>query len=188
MRDFIQKRLHDNVGVVLFGDFAFTASPVTYEKEAIVQMVDYLQVGMAGENTAIGEGILMAVRALSFSKAKSKVIVLLTDGMQNSGSISPKDALKVALEKGIKIYTIGIGKKGEYETPLLKQIADQSGGKFFEASHIEALRSVYNAINQLERSAIDSDQIYAKVLWYPYFLLGALLLLIFSVIRQKGAV
>ena len=86
-QDFVMKRVEDNVGVVLFGDFAFIASPVTYEKEIVSEMIGYLSHGMAGQNTAIGEGITMGLRALQNSKAKSKIIILLTDGEHNSGRI-----------------------------------------------------------------------------------------------------
>ena len=101
VKDFIAKRLNDNVGIVLFGDYAFIASPVTYEKEVVSTMVSYLQTGMAGDNTAIGEGIEQSVRALSFSKAKTKIIVLLSDGEHNSGRISPSAAVKLALDRGL---------------------------------------------------------------------------------------
>jgi len=121
VRDFIAKRLNDNVGIVLFGDFAFIASPVTYEKEIVSEMVSYLQTGMAGDNTAIGEGIEQSIRALMYSKAKSKVIILLSDGEHNSGRISPKDAVKIAQDQGVKIYTIAVG--DDFDPAVLQEIA-----------------------------------------------------------------
>ncbi len=153
---FVLKRINDNVGVVLFGDFAFIASPVTYEKEMVAQMIDYLGYGMAGQNTAIGEGIVMALRALEHSKAKSKLIVLLSDGEHNSGRIAPKEAVAMALERHIKIDTIGIGDANNYDKAMLEHIATQSGGTFFEAPDKEALRNVYEQIDVLERSSIKS--------------------------------
>ncbi|MDD5716519.1 MAG: VWA domain-containing protein [Sulfuricurvum sp.] len=156
--DFVMKRIEDNVGVVLFGDFAFIASPVTYEKEIIAEMIGYLSHGMAGQNTAIGEGIAMSVRALRDSKAKSKVVILLTDGEHNSGSISPKEAIAMVQKGDIKLYTIGIGKPGEFDNALLEHLATQGGGKFFAATNQKELQSVYDEIDTLERSSIKSEQ------------------------------
>ena len=176
---FVMKRVEDNVGVVLFGDFAFIASPVTYEKEIVSEMIGYLSHGMAGQNTAIGEGITMGLRALQNSKAKSKIIILLTDGEHNSGRISPKDATALAKELGVKIYTIGIGKKGEFDKTLLEKIADDSNGRFFAAYNKEELQKTYDAINSLEQSNIKSREYKVKDYYYQWPLAGALLLLFF---------
>jgi Ca-activated chloride channel family protein len=178
-QDFVMKRVEDNVGVVLFGDFAFIASPVTYEKEIVSEMIGYLSHGMAGQNTAIGEGITMGLRALQNSKAKSKIIILLTDGEHNSGRISPKDATALAKELGVKIYTIGIGKKGEFDKMLLEKIADESDGRFFAAYNKEELQKTYDAINSLEQSNIKSREYKVKDYYYQWPLAGALLLLFF---------
>ena len=178
-QDFVMKRIEDNVGVVLFGDFAFIASPVTYEKEIVSEMIGYLSHGMAGQNTAIGEGITMGLRALQNSKAKSKIIILLTDGEHNSGRISPKDATALAKELGVKIYTIGIGKKGEFGKTLLEKIADESDGRFFAAYNKEELQKTYDAINSLEQSNIKSREYKVKDYYYQWPLAGALLLLFF---------
>lgn len=156
--DFVMKRIEDNVGVVLFGDFAFIASPVTYEKEIIAEMIGYLSHGMAGQNTAIGEGIAASVRALRDSKAKSKVIILLTDGEHNSGTISPKEAVVMVQKNKIKLYTIGIGKKGEFDNALLAQLARDGGGQFFTASNVQELQEVYDEIDTMERSSIKSEK------------------------------
>jgi len=176
VRQFISKRLNDNVGVVLFGDYAFIASPVTYEKEIVSQMVSYLQTGMAGDNTAIGEGIEQAIRALSFSKAKTKVIILLSDGEHNSGRISPKDAVVLAQERGIKIYTVAVG--DDFNPALLKEIASKTGGKSYAAKNEEELSEVYNDINKMESSQIKSQQFLKKEYFYQY----ALLLAFFSLV------
>jgi len=172
--DFVMKRIEDNVGVVLFGDFAFIASPVTYEKEIIAEMIGYLSHGMAGQNTAIGEGIAASVRALRESKAKNKVIVLLTDGEHNSGSISPKEAVKMVQHNNIKLYTIGIGKKGEFDNALLSQLARDGGGKFFTASNEKELQEVYDEIDTMERSSIKSEKHTFKEHYYWVLLTIAL--------------
>lgn len=185
VRDFIAKRLNDNVGIVLFGDYAFIASPVTYEKEIVSEMVSYLQTGMAGDNTAIGEGIEQSIRALMYSKAKSKVIILLSDGEHNSGRISPKDAVKIAQEKGIKIYTIAVG--DDFNPAVLQEIAAQTGGKSFSALNEEELQGVYDEINTMESSQIKSQQLLKKEYFYQYVLVFAFFLLSFYILRRfKG--
>ncbi len=186
-QDFVMKRVEDNVGVVLFGDFAFIASPVTYEKEIVSEMIGYLSHGMAGQNTAIGEGITMGLRALQNSKAKSKIIILLTDGEHNSGRISPKDATALAKEHGVKVYTIGIGKKGEFDKTLLEKIADESDGHFFAAYNKDELQKVYDEINSLEQSNIKSREYQVKDYYFQWPLAGALLLLFFLLWQRSRA-
>ncbi|MGZ8546521.1 MAG: vWA domain-containing protein, partial [Sulfuricurvum sp.] len=187
-RDIVKKRLEDNVGVVLFGDFAFIASPVTYEKEIIVKMIGYLSHGMAGQNTAIGEGIAMGVRALRDSKAKSKVIILLTDGEHNSGAVSPKEAVAMVQKNNIKLYTIGIGKKGEFDNALLAQLATDGGGQFFAASDEKELQEVYDTINTLERSSIKSQKHTFKKHYYWVFLAGALAVMLTLAWRRRRVI
>ena len=183
--DFIVKRVSDNIGVVLFGDFAFIASPVTYEKEIIKEMLGYLTQGMAGQNTAIGEAIAMSVRAFKHSSAQTKIIILLTDGEHNSGAISPKDALKLAKENKIKIYTIGIGHKGESDEALLKVIAQNTNGRFFQAESAEVLQDIYTQIDDLESSKIKSKEYLEKDFHYQVFLLLACGLLLFLLLRES---
>jgi Ca-activated chloride channel family protein len=183
--DFVMKRMEDNIGVVLFGDFAFIASPVTYEKEIVSEMIGYLSHGMAGQNTAIGEGIAMSVRALRDSKAKSKVIILLTDGEHNSGSISPKEAVVLAQKNNIKLYTIGIGKKGEFDSALLSQLARDGGGKFFTALDEKELQGVYDEIDAMERSSIKSEKHTFKEHYYWVPLLGALGIMMILAWRRR---
>ena len=182
--DFIKKRESDNVGVVLYGDFAFIASPITYEKEIVSEMLGYLSHGMAGQNTAIGEGIAMSVRAFKHSKAKTKIIILLTDGEHNSGNISPKDAIKLAQDENIKIYTIGMGNKGEADEALLRKIADESGGEFFSAEYAKELKKVYEKIDEMESSKIKSKEYLLKDFYYWAFLLLALGILFYLLYRE----
>jgi len=184
---FINKRLQDNIGIVLFGDFAFIASPVTYENSVVAQMLGWLNSGMAGESTAIGEAIEQSLRALDFATESSKIVILLTDGKHNSGRISPKDAVALAKQMKVKIYTIGIGKKGEYDDVLLKRIATDSGAEFFEASSAEDLINVYKKIDTLHPASLKSGQIPLKNhLGFP-FLLSALFLILFWTMRRfKG--
>lgn len=186
-RDFSRKRIQDNIGVVMFGDFAFIASPITYEKEIISEMIGYLNEGMAGQNTAIGEGIAMGVRALRDSKAHTKVIILLTDGEHNSGAVSPKEAMGMVTRKHIKLYTIGIGEKGEFDSPLLETLAREGGGRFFAASNEKELQTIYETIDTLERSPLKSDHHTLKEHYYHWFGAEALGILLFMAWqRRKG--
>jgi len=178
---FIQNRESDNVGIVLYGDFAFIASPITYEKEIVVDMLSYLSEGMAGQNTAIGEGIAMGVRAFKHSKAKNRVMILLSDGEHNSGSISPKDALVLAQSAGVKIYTIAIG---EADSALMEKIAKDSGGKYYSAVSAKELQAVYDEINSLESSKIDSKEYKLKDYYFQVALLLAIAFLLFLVYRE----
>ncbi|WP_373072697.1 VWA domain-containing protein [Sulfurimonas sp.] len=183
-KEFIKNRQSDNVGIVLFGDFAFIASPITYEKDIVIDMFDLLSQGMAGQNTAMGEAISMGVRAFKHSTAKSKVIILLSDGEHNSGSISPKDAVKLVKEKNIKIYTIAIGKKGEADEALLSKVATSSGGHFYYASNSKELKAVYENIDELESSKIKSREFLLKDYYYELFLLLAVTLLLYLMYRE----
>ncbi len=181
---FVMQRIEDNVGVVLYGDFAFIASPVTYEKEIIAEMIGYLTHGMAGQNTAIGEGIVMSLRALQQSKAESKVIILLTDGEHNSGSISPKEATEIAKENGVKIYTIGMGEEGGFDAALLQEIAQQSNGSYFSAYNKEELEEVYEQIDALERSDIKSRAYLNKSYYAAVPLAVAILFMLYLLNRR----
>jgi len=155
--DFIKQRHDDNMGIVIFGTFAYTASPLTYDLPSLSQLLQMTNVGIAGESTAIGDAIMQAIRTLSFGEAKNKAIILLTDGYHNAGEYSPKVAVQKAKEQGIKIYTIGIGKKTDYDVTLLETIAKESNAKSYAASSAKALQSIYKEINTLEPSAIRSE-------------------------------
>ena len=183
-KDFLLKRYSDNVGIVIYGDFAFIASPITYEKEIVSDMLSYLTQGMAGQNTAIGEAIAMSERAFQHSTAKTKVIILLSDGEHNSGTISPKEALKSIKQKNIKIYTIAIGNKGEADEALLEKIARESGGEFYSAVSAKELQRVYEEIDKLESSKIKSREYLLKNYYYQTLLLLASALLLFLLYRE----
>jgi len=154
---FIKKRLDDNMGVVIFGTFAYTASPLTYDLNALNYLLGMTNVGIAGESTAIGDAIMQSIRTLSFGEAKNKAIILLTDGYHNAGTISPKTAVQKAKDSGIKIYTIGIGKKSDFDVALLETIAKETGAKSYAAASAEALKNIYEEIDTLEPSRIRSE-------------------------------
>jgi len=183
--EFIQKRYDDNVGVTVFGTFAYSSVPLTYDMSGVSFLLDFLEVGIAGENTAIGEGIANATALLDKGDAKSKVIILVTDGFANSGSISVKQAVDAAKKRNIRVYTIGIGKKGSYDANLLSKIASETMGKMFEANNAEMLRDIYRDIDTLEPSKIRSEHYLNKQVLYMYPLDLAALLLLYLLIRRR---
>jgi len=186
-QDFIQKRFDDNMGVVLFGTFAYTASPLTYDLDSLSYLLDLTNVGLAGESTAIGDGIIQSIRTLSYGEAKNKAIILLTDGYHNAGKVSPKEAVKKAKALGIKVYTIGIGKKSDYDVALLETIAKESGAKSYAASSAKALSEIYEEINTLEPSAIRSENyLNQRLLILAPLLLVFVFLLLWVLLLKRG--
>ncbi len=176
--DFIKERHDDNMGVVIFGTFAYTASPLTYDLDSLNYVLRMTNVGIAGESTAIGDALMQAIRTLSFGKAKSKAIILLTDGHHNSGKTSPKEAVSKALSLGIKIYTIGLGNASSYDANLLKTIAKATKAKTYSASSAKELQNIYKDIHSLEPSNIRSENyLHQKLLvFFPLSLVFIILL------------
>jgi len=176
---FTQKRFDDNMGVVVFGTFAYTASPLTYDLEALSYLLEMTTVGLAGESTAIGDALMQSMRTLSYGEAKNKAIILLTDGYHNAGRTSPSAAVAKAKALGIKIYTIGIGKKSDYDVALLETIAKESGAKSYNASSAAELSKVYEAIDALEPSPIRSENYLNQklLILFPLGIVFVLLLL-----------
>ena len=183
---FIENRHDDNVGLVVFGSFAFSASPLTYDLKALNEMFELMSdVSIAGTSTAIGDAVVQGLLTLKSGEAKSKVLILLTDGIHNAGKTSPREAVTMAVEKGVKIYTIGIGKKENYDVSLLSNIAKDSGAKSFFAQNSDKLKSVYDEISKLEPSPIRSEEYLKKkeLAIYPLFL--AFLLLSLLIFRDE---
>lgn len=175
VKDFIKKRVDDRIGMVAFAARAYTVCPLTTDYGWLNENLDRVRVGMIEDATAIGSAIASSVNRLRTSKTKSKVIILLTDGVNNAGNISPLMAAEAAKALKIKIYTIAVGTKGLSPYPLqdyygrtvyrnipieideesLKKIAETTGGKYYLASDSEKLRRIYDEINRLEKSNIE---------------------------------
>jgi len=188
VKDFISKRVNDNMGLVVFGAYSFIASPLTYDKHILSRIVSQLEVGMAGKYTALYEALAQGVNLLKMSKAKSKVAILLTDGYSTAGvdRIPLEVALDMAKKEGVKVYPIGIGAPDEYNRAVLMQIAKETGGVAFGASNASQLKEVYAKINELEKSEIKNETFSYKNYYYFYPLFIALLSLLFYVyIRNK---
>jgi len=178
--DFVNQRPNDRIGIVVYAGESFTQTPITSDKRIIKNTINKIQWGQLDGGTAIGMGLGSAVNRLKDSKAKSKVIILLTDGVNNAGFVDPKTATELAKELNIKTYTIGIGTKGtalspvsmlngklqyqrvkvEIDEDLLKYIAKETGGKYFRATDNTKLRAIYSEINKLEKTEIEEYKYY----------------------------
>ena len=172
--DFINRRPTDRIGIVIFSGESFTQCPLTSDKNVLVSAVQNIHFGLLEDGTAIGSGLSTSVDRIRNSKTKTKIVILLTDGENNSGLIDPKTAKEIAKAFGIKVYTIGVGTDGmapqPVQTPLgvqmqsvkvsideklMKQIAEETGGKYFRAKDNDGLSGIYETIDQLEKSKIE---------------------------------
>ena len=183
---FIETRADDNIGLVVFGSFAFTASPLTYDLKALNEMFELMSdVGIAGTSTAIGDALVQGLATLKHGEAKSKVLILLTDGVHNAGKKSPREAVRMAKMQGVKVYTIGIGKKTDYDVTLLTTIAQDTKAKSFFCQNANELKAVYDEISKLEPSPIRSEGYLNKTSLSFYPLLLACLLLGLLIFRDE---
>ena len=193
-KDFIMKRPNDRIGLVIFSGEAFTQVPLTTDHAMIINMFREIKSGMIEDGTAIGDGLATAVSRLQESDAISKVIILLTDGVNNSGSVDPMSAAEIAKLYGIRVYTIGVGSKGyapyPVQTPfgtqmqqmkvqideaLLKKIAKETGGHYFRATSNKKLKKIFDEIDKLEKSKIEVQEFRKK---YEMFLPFALIAMV----------
>jgi Ca-activated chloride channel family protein len=197
---FVNKRPNDRIGIVVYAGESFTQTPITSDKRIVINTIRKLRWGELDGGTAIGMGLGSAVNRLKESKAKSKVIILLTDGVNNSGFVDPKTATELAKELGIKVYTIGLGTNGtalfpyakdasgnllfrnapvEIDEELLKFIAEQTTGEYFRATDNEKLASIYDEINKLEKTEVEEFKYYNYQEKYrPLVLLAGFLIMI----------
>lgn len=198
VKKFIAGRLHDQIGMVVFGEKAYTQCPLTTDYTVLSGFVDMLESGMAGNGTAIGNGLATSVKRLMKSTAKSKIVILLTDGRSEAGEISPEMATQLALEQGIKVYTIGVGSNrgvvpmilknengllykdvvnvGGIDVEALKTIADVTQGQFYRAQTLESLEDVYHNIDSLEKSEVEQKKFKIAQERFDLFLIFGLFL------------
>jgi Ca-activated chloride channel family protein len=196
---FVNQRPNDRIGIVVYAGESFTKTPITSDKRIVRNTIANIKWGELDGGTAIGMGLGSAVNRLKESKAKSKVIILLTDGVNNTGFVDPKTATELAVGLGIKVYTIGLGTNGtasfpyakdprtgkllfrnspvEIDEGLLKYIAKETGGRYFRATDNTKLKAIYNEINKLEKTKIDEfkyynyDEKYRQLVWLALFLI-----------------
>ena len=194
--DFIQSRPNDNIGLVVFAAESFTQCPLTSDHSVLINLFNGIRYGLINDGTAIGLGLANAVSRIKDSKAKSKVIILLTDGSNNQGDIAPITAAEIAKTFGIRVYAIGVGSHGtinmpvqtpfgvryqqvesEFDEKTLKDIAEMTGGQYFRATNNAKLRAIYQEIDQLEKTKISVKEFSNKSELYFLFALLAFLLL-----------
>lgn len=195
--EFIDNRENDRMGMVVFGQEAFTQCPLTLDHDILLSFLENLEIGVAGDSTAIGSAIGIAVKRLKDLKSKSKVIILLTDGRNNAGSLSPAQAAEIGKTFGIKIYTIGVGTRGkapflvdsifgkqyiyqnvEIDEKTLQDIANTTGAKYFRATDRESLKNIYQQIDSLEKSDVkilDRSEYHEL---FVYFLIPGLIIIL----------
>jgi len=184
--DFVQERSNDNLGMIVFGAYAFVASPITYDKHILSKLLQQLYIGVAGKQTAIFDAIAQSVTLVQENKAKSKIAILLTDGHNTAGQVPYDAAISLAQKEGLKIYTIGIGRPGEFSEGTLAKIAKDTGGEFYAAYSAQQLEAIYAEINSLEKSELKGEKYLHKSYYYTYFLFLAFMsLLIYLVLRLK---
>jgi Ca-activated chloride channel family protein len=186
---FVKERKHDKLGLTIFADFAYVAVPLTYDKASLLRLLEKVDVGIAGtQRTALYEALFMSTKLFRDSHAKHKIAILLTDGMDNAGTVPLEVAVNTAKKYGIKIYTIGIGVRGDYNPYVLEKIAKETGGKFFEADSVAKLKEVYKAIDRLEKSEIEGNRYVKKDYFFMWPLGSALLLTLFPIVwkRRRG--
>jgi len=195
--DFIKKREMDRIGLVVFGEEAFTQSPLTLDKGLLLGLVDQMEIGMAGDRTAVGSAIAIGGKRLKDLKAKSRILVLLTDGRNNAGDITPEQAAKAIRALDVKIYTIGVGGQGpapfkiktifgarmvnqrvDLDEKTLIKIAKIGGGKYFRAANNEQLSEIYDIIDREEKTEIKVKEFFHFRELYHYFLILSLILLL----------
>jgi len=184
--DFIEKRENDRIGMVTFADIAFIASPLTFEKKFLTDITKMQEMGMAGKRTAINDAIVQSYNLLSKSKARSKIAILLTDGIDNVSKVPFTDVKNLIEKRDIKLYAIGIGDTRDYNAQYLQALADAGKGLAFGAQDATTLSQVYDEIDKLEATKIDDKKIVQHTYLYIYPLFLAILsLLMFVYIRNS---
>ena len=203
---FVKDRPNDRIGLVIYAGESYTKTPVTTDKSIILNALSEITYGQIEDGTAIGMGLATAVNRLKESKAKSRVIILLTDGVNNTGFIDPQTAAELAAEYGIKVYTVGIGTNGmalspyalnadgsiiyrmqqvDIDEPLMKKIAQVTKGRYFRATNNQKLQQIYDEINQMETTKIEEfkyTEVDEKFRWWV--LVAGLLLLLEFVLKH----
>ncbi|WP_428023459.1 VWA domain-containing protein [Arcobacter sp.] len=178
VQDFIEKRVNDNIGLVVFGTSVLTASPLSFDKNSQKEIIKYIDIGIVGEKTAMFDSLATSINILKDKKAKSNIIILLTDGEDTASQIPLQIINKLARKYNIKIYTIGIG---ESNRQILNVIAQETNAKSFLANSKDDLIEVYNTINKLEKSDIDDNILLLKEYLFFYPLFMSIIFLIFYI-------
>ncbi len=200
--DFIARRAGDRIGLILFGDRAYVQAPLTLDRATVHTLLDEAQIGLAGQQTAIGDAIGLAIKRLQQAPAGNRVLVLLTDGASNAGSITPLKAADLAAQQGVRIYTIGVGSEqftmrgpfgfaqtvaSDLDEDTLRAIASKTGGEFFRASDTASLKRIYAELDKIEPLSKDAQSWRPIDELYMWPLGAALVLSVLIALRLAGA-
>lgn len=200
--DFIQKRSEDNLGLVVFGSQAYLYAPLSYDKKTLRSLFGEVGIGIAGEQTAIGDALAQAVKGVVSAPADSRIVILLSDGYANAGVIQVEEAVKLAQKQNVKVYTIGIGSNEQLvrsffgtmainpslnlDEKTLMQIASQTGGQYFRAKTTAELQEIYNIIDALEKTDSDAYAVRPRhELFYIPLIISMILLLLSAVLKRR---
>lgn len=201
VQQFIEERPGDQIGLVVFGSRAFVQSPLTLDHGVLRELVSRLYEGIAGDGTAIGDGLGLSLKRVHEVPAESRAVILLTDGVNNSGSVNPLKAARVAADLGIKVHTIGIGSdqpvalgnqgffgtlqtRAEFDEKTLREIAEITGGVYFNARDIEGLKQVYSRIDELEKAEAKDHAVKTEELFVAPALTAAAAFLLFVLLSR----
>ncbi|WP_419419666.1 vWA domain-containing protein [Legionella sp. D16C41] len=201
-KTFVRSRVGDRIGLILFGSQAYLQTPLTFDRHNVLMRLDDATVGLAGKTTSIGDALGLAVKRLQDVPPASRVIILLTDGANNSGVLAPLKAAELAKQDKIKVYTIGLGSDAEIPVPndpfftfnagadldeqTLKEVANLTGGRYFRATDPESLQAIYHTINKLETTAQEQATVRPQKEYYPWPLGIALLLFFYWLSERAG--
>jgi len=203
-KDFIQERVGDRIGLIVFGSRAYLQTPLTYDRRTVLKRVEDATAGLAGKLTSIGDALGLAIKRLQDVPAGGRVIVLLTDGVNNAGVMAPLKAAEIARTDGIKVYTIGLGSEGDprltggmfqglnpqadLDEATLKKVAKMTGGRYFRAMDSASLQTIYQTINQMEKVTSAQESIRPQHDYYPWPLGCALMLFLFWLANKGGLI
>lgn len=202
-KQFVLDRAGDRIGLILFGSRAYLQTPLTYDHHSLLMRIDDATVGLAGNTTSIGDALGLAVKRLQAVPAKSRMIILLTDGVHNSGVLAPLKAAELAAADGIKIYTIGLGAEtntstfngmffnmnnaaADLDEDTLKQVAKMTDGRYFRATDMQSLQMIYTNINKMEKISQEQATIRPQHDYYPWPLALSLLLFLYWFAARSG--
>ncbi|SMM98804.1 BatA (Bacteroides aerotolerance operon) [uncultured Candidatus Thioglobus sp.] len=180
VNDFISQRKTDKLALSIFANFAYIVVPLTYDKKSVKKLLKKIEVGIAGrQKTALNEALFLSSKLFKHSKAKHRIAILLTDGRDNTNSVPLEVAIKQAKDNKIKVYTIGIGSNRDFDSGILKQIANETGGRYFSANNARNIKHIYAQINSLEKSKLKINKYQKNTYYFHYLLMLALLFSLF---------
>ncbi|MBR4927677.1 MAG: VWA domain-containing protein [Alphaproteobacteria bacterium] len=202
--DFIQKRSEDNLGLVIFGSKAYLYAPLSYDKKTLRSLFNEVGIGIAGEQTAIGDALAQAVKGVVSAPSDSRVVILLSDGYANAGAVKVDEAIELAKKQKVKVYTIGIGSNEQLvrsffgtmavnpslnlDEKMLTQIAEQTDGQYFRAKTTAELQDIYNVIDALEKADSDTYAVRPRhELFYIPLIVSMILLMMSAILKRRQA-